>query len=93
MDNSGKDNYDVLIYSHFAIILDNNITKHLQPATICFDDTDLSRRIYKQSFLPPVVGWISSLIVDPSIYKQDPNSSCQQENSQQRVLVSITFKP
>lgn len=44
MDNSSKENYDVLIYSHFAIILDNNITKNLQPATICFDDTDLSRR-------------------------------------------------
>lgn len=41
--NSSKDDYDVLIYSQFALVVDNNIINYLQPAPLCFADPDLPR--------------------------------------------------
>lgn len=53
------DNYDYnLIYSHFALVVDNYIINNLQPAPLCSADTDLPRNTL-QAELSTTFSWLS----------------------------------
>lgn len=51
------DNYDYnLIYSHFALVVDNYIINNLQPTPSVLLTLTCLGTLYKQSFLPLLVG-------------------------------------